>query len=626
MADPHHQEDARAATAQRDRRLHRERQARQEAERIAEDATRRLYREQIKLATILEVTRLANASDSLEDTTAQGLQQLAAHTVWKRGHALYRNPEGHLRRIAELNLPAQDGAIEPTPAGRVLLDSASGIESQLGLAAQSPNDPVRCCICSIYVHGHCYGLIEAFADTPDIDPDLSREVIEGIAQALGHVYKREHDRKVIEHMAYFDGLTGLGNRALFFDRLDLALRRARRAEQCVAVLALNIDRFRDINDMVGKQAGDQFLVALANSLRTVIRDTDTAARIGGDEFVVVFDGVDSSMDVEGLCQRVLNALYRDYSAHVPEGFDPHMSAGVAVFPGDAHDAEVLTRCAEMALQRSKGEGGARLTVYDPALAERSARRRELEQELRTAVANGELVPWFQPIVDLPSQRIVGAEALLRWQRPGAPGPDQFVPILEELGLMLDVGDLVLNTALQQAADWRASGHDFQRISVNVSPVQLKRDHFLTVLDRALSETALPADCVCLEITENVYLAGDSSIRARIAAVRERGVHIALDDFGTGYSSLGYLQWLRLDTLKIDKSFVQPLGQDPYYTNLVRSIISLAQALDLQVTAEGIEHPDAADMLAAMGCTYCQGYYFGRAMQADALTPLLPKSC
>jgi diguanylate cyclase (GGDEF)-like protein len=623
LADSYHQDRAKAP-ALRDRRLERERQARQEAERIAEDATRRLYREQVKLETILEVTRLANASDSLEDTTTQGLQQLADHTVWRRAHALYRDPAGQLRRIANLNLPARDDEVEPTPAGRALLDSACGIESQLGLASQHPNRPERCCICSIYVHGHCYGLIEAFADTPDIDPDLSREVIEGIAQALGHVYKREHDRRVIEHMAYFDSLTGLGNRALFFDRLELALRRARRADQCVAVLALNIDRFRDINDMVGKQAGDQLLITLAQGLQDVIRETDTAARIGGDEFVVVFDGIDSSEDVEGLCQRVLKALHHHHSMHTAEEFHPRLSAGVAVFPGDAPDAEALTRCAETALQRSKTEGGARLTVFDPALAERSARRRELEQEVRAAVSNGELTPWFQPIVALPGGRIIGAEALLRWQRAGAPGPDQFVPILEELGLMLEVGDQVLHTAMQQAADWRAAGHEFQRISVNVSPVQLKRDHFLTVLDQALANTGLPAECVCLEVTENVYLEGDSSIRDRIAAISERGVHIALDDFGTGYSALGYLQWLRLDTLKIDKSFVQPLGQDPYYSNLVRSIIGLAQALDLQVTAEGIEHPEAARMLASMDCTYGQGYYFGRAMPADALTPLLHK--
>lgn len=627
MADPATPGDS-PAWRRLERRFARERTARSEAETIAEDATRRLYREQIKLEAILQVATRANESNDIEETTRQGLASLTEHTVWKCAHVFYRDPSDHLSVVAWVDHLTASDASRDTPwtaCGQDLLHRANCVRCEFfeepAPAEDAPDNIYglpHCCICSISVHGRCFGLIEAFSSSPDHDQELSREFFEGIAQTLGHVYKREHDRRMIEHMAYHDPLTGLGNRAQLFDHLHLAIRRARREQHKVAVLALDVDRFRDINNSAGTRAGDAFLVELAQRIQSAIRDTDTVARLGGDEFMIVFDGLDDSEDITALGQRLLHALAPEDLNTTGATPTPTQSAGVAIYPDDACDAESLTQCAEAAMLRAKAEGGDRLMAYDPALAQRNEQRRQLEQQVRAAAEQGAFAPYYQPLVELPSERVVGAEALLRWQMPDAPGPDVFVPILERLGLMHEVGTQVLRTALQNAAQWLNEGRDLQRISVNVSPVQLQDDRILGTLDQILEETGLPADRVCLEITENVYLEGDEHIRTRMAALRVRGVAIALDDFGTGYSSLGYLQWLSLDTLKIDKSFVLGVADHKHHLNLVRSIIGIAEALELAVTAEGVETPEISRLIAALGCTYGQGYHYGRAMPADEL--------
>ncbi len=625
MADPSAQNDP-LAWRRLERRFERERSARTEAERIAEDATRRLYREQIKLEAILQVATRANESNDIQETTRQGLESLAEHTVWKCAHAFYRDPADHLITVAWIDQCHDSDAARSSPwtgRGHELLEQANAVQCEFFEAAPDTGGDSeharahgQCCVCSINVHGRCFGLIEAFTTIPDRDQDLTREFMEGIAQTLGHVYKREHDRRLIEHMAYHDPLTGLGNRALLFDHIELAIRRARREQHKVAVMALNVDRFRDINENSGTRGGDAFLVELARHIESLIRDTDTVARLSGDQFMIVFDGLDASEDIGAFGQRLLRGLAAGALGAQPA--PPTFSAGVTVYPDDAGDAEALTRCAETALLRAKAEGGDRLMAYDPTLARRNEQRRQLEQQVRTAVDENAFAPQFQPLVELPSERVVGAEALLRWQRPGAPGPDEFIPVLESLGLMHKVGDQVLETAIGHAAQWFHEGRDLQRISVNVSPVQLQDDRILDTLDRILANTGLPADRVCLEITENVYLEGDEQIRTRMAALQARGLSIALDDFGTGYSSLGYLQWLSLDTLKIDKSFVLGMAEQKHHVNLVRSIIGIAEALELAVTAEGVETPEISRLIAALGCTYGQGYHYGHAMPAEEL--------
>ncbi|WP_038051385.1 bifunctional diguanylate cyclase/phosphodiesterase [Thioalkalivibrio sp. ALJ1] len=627
MADPATPGDS-LAWRRLERRFARERTARSEAETIAEDATRRLYREQIKLEGILQVATRANESNDIEETTRQGLASLTEHTVWKCAHIFYRDPSDRLSAVAWVDhLTGSDASREApwTTCGQELLNQANGVRCEFfeeppfaADASASGHGLQHCCICSISVHGRCFGLIEAFSNVPDRDQALSREFFEGIAQTLGYVYKREHDRRMIEHMAYHDPLTGLGNRAQLFDHLDLAIRRARREQHKVAVMAINVDRFRDINDSAGTRAGDAFLVELAQRIQSSIRDIDTVARLGGDEFMIVFDGLGDSEDITTLGQRLLRNLTPEALNPKRATQTPTQSAGVAIYPDDARDAEGLAHCAETAMQRAKAEGGDRLVAYDPALAQRNEQRRQLEQQVRAAAEQGAFASYYQPLVELPSERVIGAEALLRWQMPDAPGPDVFIPILERLGLMHEVGTQVLRTALQHASQWLNEGRDLQRISVNVSPVQLQDDRILGTLDQILAETGLPADRVCLEITENVYLEGDEHIRTRMAALRARGIAIALDDFGTGYSSLGYLQWLSLDTLKIDKSFVFGVADQKHHLNLVRSIIGIAEALELAVTAEGIETPEIARLIAALGCTYGQGYHYGRAMPGDEL--------
>jgi len=605
-----------------ERRLERERRTRRETERIAEDATRRLYREQIKLKAISDVATTANENEGVAEATRHGLKQLLDHCVWTWASVFYRDANGEFHPVGHLETGGSDAntplSVPWSEAGQELAESVRDITSRV---VQDPGSGQHTYICTINVHGQCYGLIEGIAEIPDTDEAFIRELMEGIAQALGYVFKRERDRRTIERMAYYDALTGLGNRMLFFDRLEMAIRRAGHLQQRAAVIALDIDNFSIFNERAGPEAGDRCLRSLAQRLEAHGRDTDTAARLGGDEFAVVVDGLDAEEQIDAVSQQLLEALEQSLEP-VEDAPALAVSAGVAVFPDDALTAEALANCADSAMRGARAAGGARVVVYDPELAARNERRRELHRRVRRAVEAQEFEPHFQPLVQLPEERVVGAEALLRWNVDDAPGPGEFIPILEELGLMEAVGRQVLEQALGRAGEWLRDGLDLRRIAVNVSPVQLQDDAFVKNLDRTMLATGVTPDRVCIEVTESLYLEGDDGVRQRLSDIRARGIRVALDDFGTGYSSLGYLQWMPLDVLKIDKSFVFGLGADSHYTRLVRSIVGIADALGFSVTAEGVESGRISAMVAGLGCTYGQGFFYGRAVPPDSFRELI----
>jgi len=607
------------------RRLERERRARREAERIAEDATRKLYKEQIKLAAISAVASSANESDSTVDTTLRGLREFVGNTGWRHARALAVDADGSVETVATLS---NDAAIEVELSQRVVTDPArQALEHTTSIYCEQVNPDGNeqnhgnrwvSCFCTIAIGGRAFGIIEGYKEHVDEDFEFSRQILEGIAQELAYVYKREWDRAVIEHMAYYDALTGLGNRALFRDRLEHAIQRAQRQRHQVALLYLDVDDFKAINDRAGHATGDRYLAALAQRLKETARESDTIARLSGDEFAVVLDAVTSPDAAEDVALRIL-AQVRAQLQIDEMAWTPSVSIGAANFPSDADDAANLIQCADSAMYRAKGLGGARVATFDPEIAARREREREAAERLRMAVAADELRPRYQPLIDLASGRVLGAEALLRWDGPDATGPGDFIPRLEQLGLMVPVGTQVLRHAIRDAARWRqACRGALPTIAINISPAQLSSDAFIETFDAALSEHDLPAPHVTLEITEGLYLEGDESVLERLRALRSRGARIALDDFGTGFSSLSYLQNLPVDVLKIDKSFILGLGVKAHYTNLVSAIVSLADALSVAVTAEGIESAEIAAAVHRLGCDYAQGFYYAAAVDPDEL--------
>jgi len=425
-------------------------------------------------------------------------------------------------------------------------------------------------------------------------------------------------------LAFHDALTGLPNRALFGDRLEQALHRAVRDQRPVGVLFLDLDNFKVVNDSLGHHVGDDLLVQVARRIRSCLRVEDSAARFGGDEFAVLVGNMADDSDAHLVADRLTDALRAPFQI---AGRDVVVTAsiGVALSAGDRVDRESLLQAADLAMYRAKANGRARSEVFDPRMAAEADDRLELEMDLRDAIAHHELSVMYQPIVSLKTGRVCSVEALLRWQHPerGAIGPMRFIPIAEETGLIVSIGAWVLAEACRQAATWpRLEGCPPLAVSVNVSPRQLRDAGLLEDVRRALASTGLAAHQLELEVTESAVMNDPDAARARLEQLQMLGVSLSIDDFGTGYSSLGQLRHFPFETLKVDKTFMHGLGQDPQNTAIVGGVIALASNLGLSVVAEGIETAEQLDYLQMLGCDRGQGYYLARPLTADALRKLL----
>lgn len=421
-----------------------------------------------------------------------------------------------------------------------------------------------------------------------------------------------------QHLAFHDVLTGLPNRAMFHDRLEQALARARRGHPC-AILALDLDRFKQVNDTLGHAAGDTLIREFAQRLAEIVRTTDTVARIGGDEFSVLLCDADRRKDIEQLCDRVLATVREPFDLLGSKVF-VGVSIGVVLVPEAGTDRGDLIRKADIALYRAKSEGRDRYRIFTPLMDETVKLRSEIEEELRHAIiTGGELEVYYQPEVEAGTQRIVGMEALLRWNHPvrGMIPPDQFIPIAEETGLIVQLGEWVLSVACRMAQAWPDIF-----VAVNLSAVQFRSADLATrIIDIARAEGCDPAR-IELEITEGVLLDEDHIARGILQTLREAGFRIALDDFGTGYSSLSYLRQFKVDKIKIDRSFIQNLGHDHEAAAIVTSVVTLGHAMGLTVTAEGVESRNQMQLLHAAGCNELQGYLFSRALPAAAIVEIL----
>ncbi len=431
------------------------------------------------------------------------------------------------------------------------------------------------------------------------------------------VTERQLAHRRLSWLAHNDPLTGLMNRTQFRERLHSGLQSAQGERSALAVLVLDLDGFKQVNDSRGHAAGDLLLQAVADRLRSVVRRQDAVARLGGDEFALMVPGVRGQDDLGPMLDRLFAALTP--APRVQEHPVPlRVSVGVAIAPGDGTDVDLLLQHADAAMYTAKQAGGQRACFYDAALAEAARRRSGLARDLAGAVARGEFTLVYQPQVDARDFTVVGFEALLRWSHPthGEVWPSEFVAIAESSGAMPAIGDWVLTEACRQARTWPRS----VRVSINVSPTQLAAPGFV---DRVVEATrGLDAGRVELEITESVLVDDTAAAVATLNALRERGLRTALDDFGTGYSALGYLRRFPFDSLKIDRSFVNDFVHDDAAQVLVDTILAMSRALGMSVVAEGVESPRQATMLRERGCALLQGYLVSRPLAAEAVAPFL----
>lgn len=470
----------------------------------------------------------------------------------------------------------------------------------------------------------------------------SRRLQDGRVQSiLRDITARMKAEEQIRSLAYFDSLTGLPNRELFHQKLEEALGRARRGGNRLALLFLDVDRFKRINDSLGHSSGDLLLQEMAERLRSVLRGGDSVgrtlprsrradeagpiSRLGGDEFTILVLGLEHAQDAARVARRVLHALSRPCSISGHEIF-PSASIGLAVWPDDGDTSELLLRAADTAMYAAKNRGGNRYEFFNVAMNRTTSRRLELETRLRHALEREEFRLVYQPIRASEGGRVTAAEALLRWMVDGKPvvSPDEFIPIAEETGLIVEIGGWALTTACRQARAWQDAGYDPIRISVNISVYQLRQLGVANTIEQILFESGLDASRLELEITESSILDDHPNVIAAVGQLSERGVGFALDDFGTGYSSLSALQRFPIERLKIDRSFVAGVGENRNDEALTSAIVALAKRLDQRVVAEGVETERQARFLQALGCDELQGYLFSPPVDAEAFEAFLTR--
>jgi diguanylate cyclase (GGDEF)-like protein len=440
-------------------------------------------------------------------------------------------------------------------------------------------------------------------------------------------FRSINDRKEAEarirYMALHDALTGLPNRTLLTDRLGQAVAYARRARGKVAVMMLDLDHFKHINDSLGHHVGDMLLQTVADRLRACLRECDTAARLGGDEFVILLGDVESSADIDVVAEKVLAALKTPFMI---EQHQLHIgcSIGVSTYPHDGEDPAKLMRAADTAMYDAKGNGRGIHRHFTPEMNEATMRWQELANDIHMACANGEFTLYYQPQVALDGYQITGVEALLRWNHPeqGLVMPSVFVPLLEELGLIVEVGEWALVQACQQNMAWQAQGHPPIRMAVNLSAQQFYRGDIVKSVKHALEVSGMDPQWLELELTESLTL-DDTEVTIKIMNdLKDLGVTLSLDDFGTGWSSLSYLRRFPLDRIKIDRAFMSEVATEPNAAAVVHGILNLAQSLGLGCVAEGIENNEQLDYLKQQICADMQGFLFSRPLAAEDVSRVL----
>jgi diguanylate cyclase len=525
----------------------------------------------------------------------------------------------HVERLSEARQWLMD-----TGAGCVLLDlslpDASRLEALMQLRAAAPDVPI------VILSGLQDELLAVKAVQEGAQDYLVKGRVDGhaIGRSITYAVERKHAEMELSHKAMHDALTGLPNRTLFLDRLKHAVMRAKRHHTLMGVMFLDLDGFKPINDTYGHEVGDRLLIAVAGRLQDGLRASDTAARFGGDEFMILCEDVAGQQDVVNIAQRILNSIEEPFVVG-QERLSVQASMGIAITDGKGDSAESLMRNADAAMYGAKQQGAA-LEVFDDDIQARVRERVEMERELRRSVDEGDFRLLYQPQVDLRSGEVVGLEALLRWDHPtrGLVEPVEFLWLAEETGLINAIGNWVLEETCRQAAQWREVGPGSSplRVSVNLSAGQHTDPGLIETVRRVVTQAAIQPGSLCLEITEGVLMRDAEAAIETLRALKEIGVMISMDDFGSSQSSLGALKRFPLDILKVDRSFVSGLGEDGEDAAIVSAVINMAHALGLVTVADGVESREQVEHLKSFGCDVGQGYYFARPRPSEAIAELM----
>ena len=460
----------------------------------------------------------------------------------------------------------------------------------------------------------------------DIEARCTEGEFAGEKAVIGSLYEITELKMMEEamrHEALHDPLTSLPNRVLFSDRVDMAIAKADREKTMLALMFLDLDRFKGINDAFGHNVGDMLLQSAAGVLRGCLRDSDSVARLGGDEFTILLSSIKHEEDAIMVARKILSAVNQHWIL-AGQNVRITTSVGISIFPDDGLDSETLIRKADTAMYSAKAHGGNTFRLYAPFMDAGSTEQMRMENDLRMALDKKELFIQYQPQFDMATRKISGVEALLRWNHPefGIILPENFIPIAEKTGLIVPIGEWVLTTACVQAVKWRDNGHSSLNLAVNVSGIQLKETDFTDMVERVLKESSLESNCLKLEITESVALQNLDAIVPKLAKLREMGVQFAIDDFGMGYSSLHYLKRLPIQTIKIDRSFMRDLAKGEEDASIVMAVIAMAKSLNLDTIAEGVETSEQMVFLNKCRCDKMQGFLYSKPLSPDALESLL----
>jgi diguanylate cyclase (GGDEF)-like protein/PAS domain S-box-containing protein len=446
---------------------------------------------------------------------------------------------------------------------------------------------------------------------------------EEIACFVVDLSQNKQTQEKLNHLAYHDALTDLPNQVLFKDRLKQAIAYSRRTDQMHAVLLLNLDRFKTINDSLGYTAGDRVLQSVAQRLTSCVRESDTVARFGSDEFAILLTQISRPQDAANAARAIKEVLDQAF-LHDDQELFVSTSIGISLYPHDDRDTAGLLKSASAALDRAKEQGGNNYQFYTAGGTTRALKQLVLESNLRGALEREEFVVHYQPQVRIPDFHLVGMEALVRWRHPslGMLYPSEFVPLAEDSGLIIALGDWVMRAACAQSMEWQNKGLAPMLLSVNFSARQFQQPSFISSVAEILKETNLDPRWLELELTESSIMKEPEQAIEKLHELKLMGIKVAIDDFGTGYSSLNYLKRFPIDTLKIDKTFVSDVCKDPHDTAIVRAIINLGHALDLTVIAEGVETQEQLQYLSSLGCDVVQGFLFSKSLSAAAFEELL----
>jgi len=452
--------------------------------------------------------------------------------------------------------------------------------------------------------------------TTVLDPDDDKKVTHYIA-IFTDITERKKSEEKVRHIAFHDSLTQLPNRTLFYDRLERAIKDAHREKTKVALMFIDLDRFKIVNDTLGHHIGDVLLQEIAERLKDNVRNSDTVARLGGDEFVVILPDIARARDVSKVAIKLLENINQPIVIEENELYTTP-SIGISLYPTDGLTVEALMQSADTAMYHVKEAGKNNFQYFTQAMTKAAQARAGLETDLRVALEKGEFELYYQPKVKVDPLRVVGCEALIRWNHPehGFIPPDVFIPITEEIGFILPLGEWILNEAAQQIASWRQQGLLEVAMAINLSPAQFKDEKLVKKIQDCMKLSTLDADMLEFEITESILMDNIQATSEGLLSLKKLGVSLAIDDFGTGYSSLSYLKSFDIDTLKIDKSFVDDIHIDSDNAEIVSAVMSLSHNLGLTVVSEGVETQEQLDILADLGCDVFQGYLFSKPLPAN----------